>query len=64
MNEAKEISVTLKDDEKRMTHKFLVYEEVEVTDADHTLIKCIADARKSFDGEPDEIKVRITIQVR
>ena len=63
MNEPKEITIHLKDDDKRTTHKFLIYENVNVSSEDETIRNCILEAKKSFDGNPESIKVKIHLEV-
>ena len=64
MNEAKEISISLKDSEKRMTHKFLIYDEVNVSSNDQTIRECINEAKKSFDGQPESITIKCKLVVQ
>ena len=63
MQEAKELTIVLKDEEKRMTHKFLIYEDLSVSYQDDTIRKCINEAKKSFDGQPDSIVIKIKLVV-
>ena len=63
MQEAKKITVTLKDEEKKTTHDFLIYEDVVALSDDAVIVKCIEEAKKSFDGQPDSIKVKIMLEV-
>lgn len=58
-----EIAVIIKDDERTMTQKFLEYSPFSISDDDETLNNYIKKAIEEFPGEPDDVKVRITIQV-
>ena len=58
----KEVSVTLKDDERRMTHKFLIYEPFVADPQDETVERCIKEAMESFKGSPDVVKVKISFE--
>lgn len=63
MNEAKEVSVTLKDAEKRITQKFLIYEELTLSSASPIILSCIEETKKSFEGTPDSCTVKATLQI-
>lgn len=59
MSEPKTIKIVLKDDEKRMSHKFLVYDQFEASSNSEIIKQCVDEAKKSFDGEPDSTQVKI-----
>lgn len=59
-----EISVTIKDDEKRLNKKFPVYEDFNVSDEDPIIKKCIDETLKNFDGTPDSVKVTIVLELQ
>ncbi len=65
MNEACEITIIIKDNEKSLRKKFLVYESESVLiSANDPVIKdCINETLKNFDGEPEDVKVKITLQI-
>ena len=63
MQECKELTVTLKDHEKRTSHKFLIYDEISVRSDDPIILKCVAEAKKSFDGAPESVKLRINLEL-
>lgn len=63
MQEAKEVSVTLKDCEKRIKHDFLIYDELVIASDNKIIQECIAEAKKNFQGEPESIKVRVSLEV-
>lgn len=58
-----EITVTIKDDEKRLTKKTLVYETYTVNEEDPIIHGCIAEALKEFNGDPTDVKVRVNLTV-
>lgn len=59
-----EISVTIKDDEKRLTKKFMQYEIYQVSKDEPVIKDCIEETLKNFDGSPDSIKVCIVMEMQ
>lgn len=59
-----EISVTIKDDEKRLTKKFLQYEVYTVAEDEPVIQQCINETLENFDGNPDSIKVCIIMEMQ
>jgi hypothetical protein len=59
-----EVTVILKDDERTYRQKFLLYESFSVMDNDPVILSCIDAARKNFDGEPEEICIKISLEIR
>jgi hypothetical protein len=59
-----EISVTIKDDEKRLNKKFPIYESYAVDDNDPVIKQCIQEVLDNFDGTPSDIKVTITLEIQ
>jgi hypothetical protein len=59
-----EISVTIKDDEKRLTKKFLQYEVFTVSEDEPIITQCINETLENFDGTPDSIKVCIIMEIK
>ncbi len=59
-----EISVTIKNEEKTLTTKTLTYDIVTAREDDPTIMQCIEDAIKNFDSEPDDITVRIKLEIQ
>ena len=53
-----ELTVILKDSERTYRQKFLIYDGVVMSPADDQIAQCISDARKNFEGEPEDIIVR------
>lgn len=61
---ASELSVTVKDAEKRLVKRHLIYEDYQAKDDDPIVEQCIRETVKEFGSEPESIKVRINIEVR
>lgn len=59
-----EISVTIKDDEKRLNKKFPCYESLTVDENDPVIKQCIEETLENFGGTPDNIKVTITMEIQ
>jgi len=61
-----EISVSIRDEEKTLRKKFLIYDDFVVSENDETIRECIAETLKNFTDEqkPDcKITVKITMKV-
>jgi|GEM_PF-1159464 len=58
-----EITVVIRDDEKSLRAKYLIYDEYSVSSDDEIIKKCIAETLKSFDGEPSDVKIRINFSL-
>jgi len=63
MTELKELTITLKDSEKRTSHKFLIYEDLNLRSDDLLILQCIAEAKKSFSGQPESVKLKVTMEL-
>lgn len=61
---AAEISVTVKNDEKRQTHKHLVYDSFACDIEDETLKSLVDEAVKEFNAEVEDITIKITMAVK
>lgn len=61
---AVEVTVVMKDDEKTNRHKFLQYDMFMMSDSDPYIIECINEARKSFNGEPEDIVIKTSMTVK
>lgn len=60
---ASTITVTIKDDEKTLNAKYLVYQDYSINVNDPVISMCIAQTLKSFEGEPNEVRVRINLSL-
>lgn len=60
-NECVEVSVIMKDEERRMTQKFLCYDNLL---NQQKVLEYIMEARKNFPGEPENVifKANLVIQ--
>lgn len=59
-----ELIVTIKDDEKRLNKKFPIYEVYTVDENDPVIQECIKETLENFDGTPDSVKVKITMELQ
>lgn len=59
-----ELSVTIKDDEKRLNKKFPIYETYQVDENDPMIKQCIEETLENFDGTPDSVKVTIVMELQ
>jgi len=59
-----ELTVILKDSDRTYRQKFLIYEEYSVLETDSIIQRCIQEAKKSFEGEPEEITIKISIEIQ
>lgn len=56
-----EITVILKDSERSYKQKFLIYETYVVSLDDETIKKCIEEAKQNF-KDPEDIKIKISME--
>lgn len=59
-----ELTVILKDSDRTYKQKFLIYELYSPIDSDPIILKCIQEAKKNFDGEPEEITIKIHLEIQ
>lgn len=59
-----ELSVTIKDDEKRLNKKFIMYEVYTTAEDDPIIRQCIDETLENFDGTPESVKVTITLEIQ
>lgn len=59
-----ELTVILKDDHRTYRQKFLMYADYHVHISDPEVITCILEAKKNFEGDPDSIKIKISMEVQ
>ena len=59
-----ELTVVLKDSERTYRQKFLVYEAYSVSDSDPLIQKCIREAMENFQGEPENVQVKIHMEIQ
>ena len=63
MEEFKEVTVILKDTDKRLRQKYPVYKPMHVSVNEPVIQECIQQTKKSFQGEPESITVTINLEV-
>jgi len=59
-----ELKVTIKDEEKTLNKKFLIYETYQTQDNDPTIQQCIKETLDNFDGEPTDVIVNIKMEIQ
>jgi len=59
-----ELSVTIKDEEKSLTKKFLEYDNYMVDENDPIIQNDIEETLENFDGEPIDIIVKIKMEIQ
>lgn len=59
-----ELTIILKDSERTYRQKFLIYDTISVSHDDPTILKCIDEDMKNFDGEPENIQVKIHMEIQ
>jgi hypothetical protein len=65
MKSMSEITIILKDSERTYRQKFLIYNtEYCVNDHDETILNCIIEAKKNFQGNPESVKVKIHLEIQ
>lgn len=57
-----ELTVILKDDHRTYRQKFLMYTSYTIHDQDEDILKCIIEAKKNFEGDPDTIQIKIHME--
>jgi len=53
-----ELTVILKDSDRTYRQKFLIYEHYTMSWDDSVILMCIDEAKKNFDGEPEQIQIK------
>jgi hypothetical protein len=59
-----ELTVILKDSDRTYRQKFLVYETYCPLENDPIIVRCIEEAKKSFEGEPETIQIKIHLEIQ
>jgi hypothetical protein len=57
-----ELTVILKDSDRTYRQKFLIYEDYTVSCEDPVILMCIEEAKKNFEGEPENIQIKIHLE--
>lgn len=58
-----EITITVKDHEKTLKTKHLVYDDFKMKQNDPAIAACIAETVKQFTGTPDKVRVTAKFEV-
>lgn len=59
-----ELKVTIKDEDKKLDKKFILYDPYQVNPNDETIKKCIDETLENFSGQPTDVKVNITLEIQ
>lgn len=59
-----ELTVIFKDSERTYRQKFLLYETFSVAHDDPVILRCINEAKLNFQAEPDEINIKIHLEIQ
>lgn len=59
-----ELSVTIRDEEKSLTKKYLQYEIYTVDEEDPIIKNAIEETLSNFDGDPSDITVKIKLEIQ
>lgn len=59
-----ELTVILKDSERTYRQKFLMYNPYNMTYDDPQILDCIQQAKANFQGEPEEITIRASMEIQ
>jgi len=58
-----ELRITMKDEERKLTKDFNIYDKITMDVEDPVIANCIKEAKAEFKGIPDDIKVKLTMVV-
>lgn len=59
-----ELTVILKDSARTYRQKFLIYENYSPCEEDPVIRMCIEEAKKNFEGEPENIQIKIHLEIQ
>lgn len=59
-----EVTVILKDSERTFRQKSLCYERIRLDPRDATIQRLIQEAMENFQGEPDDISIKCSMEVQ
>ncbi len=59
-----ELTVILKDSDRTYRQKFLIYEDYRISEDDPVIQKCIEEAKVNFQGEPEQIQIKIHLEIQ
>ena len=58
-----ELKVIVKNEEKTLRTKHLIYDAIEVKEDDPIIRRCIEESIKNFGEAPDGIKIQISMEI-
>ena len=58
-----ELTVIVKNEEKNLRVKYLLYESYQVDEDDPIIKDCVEKTIASFDGDPIDVRVSITMEI-
>jgi len=61
---AVEVTVVLKDCEKTLRHRELCYDPISMTPEDKRIQAFVKKAMESFQGEPDDISIKCSMEIQ
>lgn len=56
-----DLKIIIKDDERKLTKDFNIYENIMLNEHDPILMKCVNEAIQEFKGSPEDIKIKTTM---
>lgn len=59
-----ELKVTIKDSEKSLNKKYLIYDTYTTDENDPMIKQCIDETLENFDGEPEHVTVNIKLEMQ
>ena len=59
-----ELTTVLKDEEKTLRTKYLIYDAITLSENDSIILNCVNESLKNFISEPTDISVRITMVIK
>jgi hypothetical protein len=59
-----ELTVILKDPHRTYRQKFLIYESYVVAANDLVVRRCVEEAMRDFEGDPESIQVKVHLEVQ
>lgn len=59
-----ELKITIRDDERKLTKDFNIYDRVTFVDDDPIIAQCIKEVRDEFKGEPEDIRIKATMVLK
>lgn len=59
-----ELRIMVKDEERKLTKDFNIYDRVTLSDSDPVISRCLKETLEEFKGEPEDIQVKATMVLR